>query len=202
MIKGNVTLCGKISHAITTASDGENEVYTHLLVKLYLSDKAGRVKECLVSVHKKGSISEDPVQYQTGSPVEITGQLTCRKYGKELYMSLTADSISLAEKNQADRISGEIEFYNCTGEAPEIKADHRGYLYLSNFSTEQPDKECVSTWIRFIHFPEDQEETLRNNNNIPRKGVLDILFYNSSMSLGYLFNESYKRKKQSKQNNQ
>ena len=45
MIKGNIGLCGKISHAITTVSNGKNEVYTHLLVKLYLSDKVGRVKE-------------------------------------------------------------------------------------------------------------------------------------------------------------
>lgn len=195
MIKGNVTLYGKISNAITTDSNRENEIYTHLLVKLYLPNKAGRIKECLVSVCKKESTPEDSIQYQTGTPVKITGQLSCRKYEKEFYMNLTADSITLSEKNHAEGISGEIEFYNCTGKAPEINADNHGYLYLSGFSTEQRDKECVSTWIRFIDFPEEQEAPPIKNNDIPRKGVLDILFYNSSMSLGYLFKETYKRRR-------
>lgn len=195
MIKGNVTLCGKISHATTLGPNQEDEIYTFLLVKLNLSNKAGNIKECLVSVCMKRNSPESSIQYSTGTPVEITGQLTCRKHEKKLYIDLAADSITFSAKNQADSIRGEVEFYNYAGKVPAIKADTHGYLYVSSFNDEQPDKECISTWIRFIHFSDEEEKCSKRNSDIPQKGVMDILFYNSNMNLGYLFKETSKRKR-------
>lgn len=191
MIKGNVTLCGKISHAATLRPNKQGQVYTNLSVKVNLPNGAGSTKECWVSVRKKGGILTDLEQYLIGTPVEVVGTLNFRKNNEDIYLNLTADSIEISDETKPECITGEVEFYGKVGTVPEIKDDKHGnkYLYFSGYSSEQSGEERVFTWVRFIRFSGEKEDFLEKGNGIHLTGTLDILFYNDRMNLGCRFKE-------------
>lgn len=191
MIKGTVTLCGKISRAATLKSNKQGEIYTNLSVKISLSNGPGDSKECWISVGKKGGTPAELAQYEIGTWVEVTGVLTFRKYKEEIYMNLAADSIMLSDETKKEGITGEIEFYGTIGSVPEMKNDKNGnkYLYFSGYSSEQVGEERAFTWVRFIRFSGEQEDFLVKGNGVHLKGTLDILFYHDRMNLGCRFKE-------------
>lgn len=191
MIKGNVTLCGKISRAATLKPNKQGEVYTNLSVKISLSNGPGDSKECWISVGKKGGTPAELAQYEIGTWVEVTGILTFRKYKEEIYMNLAADSIVLSDETKKEGITGEIEFYGTIGSVPEMKNDKNGnkYLYFSGYSSELVGEERAFTWVRFIRFSGEQEDFLVKGNGVHLKGALDILFYHDRMNLGCRFRE-------------
>lgn len=191
MIKGNVTLRGRISHAATLRPNKQGEIYTNFSVKVGLPVGAGQVKDCWVSVRKKGGTQEELSQYLIDTPVEISGTLNFRKCKEEIYLNLTADSIEISDGAKTEGIAGEVEFYGKIGTAPEIKDDKHGnkYLYFSGFSSDQSGDERVFTWVRFIRFTGEKEDFLEKGNGIHLTGTLDILFYNDRLSLGCRFKE-------------
>lgn len=191
MIKGNVTLRGRISHAATLRPNKQGEIYTNFSVKVGLPVGAGQVKDCWVSVRKKGGTQEELSQYLIDTPVEISGTLNFRKSKEEIYLNLTADSIEISDGAKIEGIAGEVEFYGKIGTAPEIKDDKHGnkYLYFSGFSSDQSGEERVFTWVRFIRFTGEKEDFLEKGNGIHLTGTLDILFYNDRLSLGCRFKE-------------
>lgn len=191
MIKGNVTLRGRISHAATLRPNKQGEIYTNFSVKVGLPVGAGQVKDCWVSVRKKGGTQEELSQYLIDTPVEISGTLNFRKSKEEIYLNLTADSIEISDGAKTEGIAGEVEFYGKIGTAPEIKDDKHGnkYLYFSGFSSDQSGDERVFTWVRFIRFTGEKEDFLEKGNGIHLTGTLDILFYNDRLSLGCRFKE-------------
>lgn len=191
MIKGNVTLRGRISHAATLRPNKQGEIYTNFSVKVGLPVGAGQVKDCWVSVRKKGGTQEELSQYLIDTPVEISGILNFRKSKEEIYLNLTADSIEISDGAKTEGIAGEVEFYGKIGTAPEIKDDKHGnkYLYFSGFSSDQSGEERVFTWVRFIRFTGEREDFLEKGNGIHLTGTLDILFYNDRLSLGCRFKE-------------
>lgn len=191
MIKGNVTLRGRISHAATLRPNKQGEIYTNFSVKVGLPVGAGQVKDCWVSVRKKGGTQEELSQYLIDTPVEISGTLNFRKSKEEIYLNLTANSIEISDGAKTEGIAGEVEFYGKIGTAPEIKDDKHGnkYLYFSGFSSDQSGDERVFTWVRFIRFTGEKEDFLEKGNGIHLTGTLDILFYNDRLSLGCRFKE-------------
>lgn len=191
MIKGNVTLRGRISQAATLRPNKQGEIYTNFSVKVSLPVGAGQVKDCWVSVRKKGGTQEELSQYLIDTPVEISGTLNFRKSKEEIYLNLTADSIEISDGTKTEGIAGEVEFYGKIGTAPEIKDDKHGnkYLYFSGFSSDQSGEERVFTWVRFIRFTGEKEDFLEKGNGIHLTGTLDILFYNDRLSLGCRFKE-------------
>lgn len=191
MIKGNVTLRGRISHAATLRPNKQGEIYTNFSVKVGLPVGAGQVKDCWVSVRKKGGTQEELSQYLIDTSVEISGILNFRKSKEEIYLNLTADSIEISDGAKTEGIAGEVEFYGKIGTAPEIKDDKHGnkYLYFSGFSSDQSGEERVFTWVRFIRFTGEREDFLEKGNGIHLTGTLDILFYNDRLSLGCRFKE-------------
>lgn len=191
MIKGNVTLRGRISHAATLRPNKQGEIYTNFSVKVGLPIGAGNVKDCWVSVRKKGGTQEELSQYLIDTPVEISGTLNFRKSKEEIYLNLTADSIEISDGTKTEGIAGEVEFYGKIGTAPEIKDDKHGnkYLYFSGFSSDQSGEERVFTWVRFIRFSGEKEDFLEKGNGIHLTGTLDILFYNDRINLGCRFKE-------------
>ena len=191
MIKGNVTLRGKISHTATLRPNKQGEIYTNFSVKVALPASAGNSKDCWVSVRKKGGTPEELEQYLIGTTVEIVGILNYRKSKADIYLNLTADSIVISDESKPECITGEIEFYGKIGTVPEIKDDKHGnkYLYFSGFSSEQAGEERVFIWVRFIRFSGEKEVFLEKGNGIHLIGTLDILFYNDRLSLGCRFKE-------------
>lgn len=191
MIKGNITLCGKISHAATLRPNKKGEIYTNFTVKVSLPNRAGSTKECYVFVRKKGGTANILEKYPVDTCVEITGVLTFRKSREKIYMNLTAESITCCEGEIKSGIKGEIEFYGTIGTIPEIKYDKHGnkYLCFSGFSSEKSGEERVFTWVRFIRFSEEKESFLEKGNGIHLVGVLDILLYNERLNLGCRFKE-------------
>lgn len=191
MIKGNVTLRGRISHAATLRPNKQGEIYTNFSVKVALPIGAGNVKDCWVSVRKKGGSQEELAQYLIDTPVEISGTLNFRKSKEEIYLNLTADSIEISDGTKTEGIAGEVEFYGKIGTAPEIKDDKHGnkYLYFSGFSSDLSGEERVFTWVRFIRFSGEKEDFLEKGNGIHLTGTLDILFYNDRINIGCRFKE-------------
>ena len=133
MIRGNVTLCGIISHAATLRPNKKGEIFTNFTVKVSLPSGAGSTKDCYVFVRKKGGTANILEQYPVDTLVEVTGILTFYKSREELYMNLAAESVTCCEGEMKQGISGNIEFYGTVGTIPEIKDDKHGnkYLYFS-----------------------------------------------------------------------
>lgn len=191
MIKGNVTLRGKLSSAATLRPNKIGEIYTNFSVTVSLSTGVGNTKDCLVSVRKKGGTPEELEKYLIGSWVEITGILTFRKNKETIYLNLLADTVEIADETKSDCILGEIEFYGKVGTEPSIKDDKYGkkYMYFSGYSSEMSGEERAFIWVRFIRFSGEKEEFLVKGNGIHLSGTLDILFYNDRLSLGCRFTE-------------
>ena len=191
MIKGNVPLCGRISHTATLRPNKQGEIFTNFTVKVGLPTGVGKTKDCVVSIRKKGGTPEELELYLVETIVEITGILSFRKSKEDVYLNLTAESIKIVDENKSEFISGEVEFYGKIGTVPEVKDDKHGnkYLYFSAFSSDRSGEECVFTWMRFIRFSGEKEEFLEKGNGIHLTGTLDILFYNDRLSLGCRFKE-------------
>lgn len=191
MIRGNVTLCGIISHAATLRPNKKGEIYTNFTVKVSLPSGAGSTKDCYVFVRKKGGTANILEQYPVDILVEVTGILTFYKSREKLYMNLAAESVTCCEGETKQGISGNIEFYGTVGTIPEIKDDKHGnkYLYFSGFSSEQSGEERVFTWVRFVRFSGEKEKFLEKGNGVHLVGALDILFYNGRLNLGCRFKE-------------
>lgn len=191
MIKGNVNLRGRISHAATLRPNKQGEIYTNLSVKVGLPVGAGNIKDCWISVRKKGGTMEELEQYLIGTSVEIAGTLNFRKTKEDIYLNLTADSIVLSDETKPECITGDMEFYGNIGTQPEIRDDKHGnkYLYFSGYSSEQSGEERTFTWVRFIRFSGEKEDFLEKGNGIHLTGTLDILYYNDRISLGCRFKE-------------
>lgn len=191
MIKGNVTLCGRICHIATLRPNKQGELYTNFSVKVSLPVGGGNTKDCWISVRKKGGTNEELEQYLIDTPVEITGTLNFRKNKEDIYLNLTADSIEIVSDTKRESITGEMEFYGKVGTAPEIRDDKYGnkYMYFSGYSSEMSGEERVFIWVRFIRFSGDKEDFLEKGTGIHLTGTLDLLFYNDRLSLGCRFKE-------------
>ncbi len=191
MIKGNVTLCGRICHIATLRPNKKGELYTNFSVKVSLPVGVGNTKDCWISVRKKGGTLEELKQYLIGTSVEITGILNFHKSKEDIYLNLTADTIEFVDNTRPECIAGEIEFYGKVGTVPEIKDDKHGnkYMYFSGYSSEMSGEERVFIWVRFIRFSGEIEDFLKKGNGIHLTGTLDMLFYNDHLSLGCRFRE-------------
>lgn len=191
MIKGNVTLCGRICHTATLRPNKQGELYTNFSVKVSLPIGGGNTKDCWISVRKKGGTNEELEQYLIDTPVEVTGILNFRKNKEDIYLNLTADSIEIVSDTKPESITGEMEFYGKVGTAPEMRDDKYGnkYMYFSGYSSEMSGEERVFIWVRFIRFAGDKEDFLEKGTGIHLTGMLDLLFYNDRLSLGCRFKE-------------
>lgn len=190
MIKCNVTVCGTISRAAAVRTNSEGKPFTTLAVGCVIPARNGINKTVEISVAQDGEASVLS-EYAVGKRVEITGVLTFKKRGDNLYFNLSASSVSFSVTSEEDSIKGEMLFRGKTGKNIEEKTDKKGknFLQFSAFSAEKVNDGFEYLWVRFIGFDHEREEWLRPQSGIEAKGELELSVYNDRLNIACRISE-------------
>ena len=94
MIKCYVTVCGTISKAVVVRTNNENKTFTAFAVNCVIPARNGIDKTVEISVAKDGE-EYNRADYTVGKRVEISGVLTFKKRGDNLYFNMSASSVNL-----------------------------------------------------------------------------------------------------------
>ncbi len=183
MIKCNVTVCGTISKAAAVRTYNENKAFTAFAVNCVIPARNGIDKTVEISVAKDGE-EYNRADYTVGKRVEISGVLTFRKRGDNLYLNLSASDVSLSASDE-DSIKGEMHFRGKTGKNIEEKTDRKGknFLQFSAFSAEKVNDGFEYLWVRFLGFDREREKWLQPQTGIEAKGELELSVYNDKLNI-------------------
>lgn len=94
MIKCNVTVGGTISRVATVRTNNEGKVFTAFAVNCVIPAKSGINKTVEISIAKDGEDNELK-NYAIGQRVNVSGTLTFKKRGDNLYFNLSASDVGL-----------------------------------------------------------------------------------------------------------
>ena len=173
MIKCNVTVCGTISKAAVVRTNNENKAFTAFAVNCVIPARNGIDKTVEISVAKDGE-EYNRADYTVGKRVEISGVLTFKKRGDNLYFNLSASSVNLTVASNEDSIKGEMLFRGKTG---------KNFLQFSAFSAEKVNDGFEYLWVRFLGFDREREEWLQPQTGIEAKGELELSVYNDKLNI-------------------
>jgi len=184
MIKCNVTVCGTISKAAVVRTNNENKAFTAFAVNCVIPARNGIDKTVEISVAKDGE-EYNRADYTVGKRVEISGVLTFKKRGDNLYFNMSASSVNLTVASNEDSIKGEMLFRGKTGKNIEEKTDKKGknFLQFSAFSAEKVNDGFEYLWVRFLGFDREREEWLQPQTVIKAKGELELSVYNDKLNI-------------------
>lgn len=184
MIKCNVTVCGTISKAAVVRTNNENKAFTAFAVNCVIPARNGIDKTEEISVAKDGE-EYNRADYTVGKRVEISGVLTFKKRGDNLYFNMSASSVNLTVASNEDSIKGEMLFRGKTGKNIEEKTDKKGknFLQFSAFSAEKVNDGFEYLWVRFLGFDREREEWLQPQTGIKAKGELELSVYNDKLNI-------------------
>ena len=184
MIKCNVTVCGTISKAAVVRTNNENKAFTAFAVNFVIPARNGIDKTVEISVAKDGE-EYNRADYTVGKRVEISGVLTFKKRGDNLYFNMSASSVNLTVASNEDSIKGEMHFRGKTGKNIEEKTDKKGknFLQFSAFSAEKVNDGFEYLWVRFLGFDREREEWLQSQTGIEVKGELELSVYNDKLNI-------------------
>lgn len=184
MIKCNVTVCGTISKAAVVRTNNENKAFTAFAVNCVIPAGNGINKTVEISVAKDGE-EYNRADYTVGKRVEISGVLTFKKRGDNLYFNMSASSVNLTVASNEDSIKGEMHFRGKTGKNIEEKTDKKGknFLQFSAFSAEKVNDGFEYLWVRFLGFDREREEWLQPQTGIETKGELELSVYNDKLNI-------------------
>ena len=184
MIKCNVTVCGTISKAAVVRTNNENKAFTAFAVNCVIPARNGIDKTVEISVAKDGE-EHNRADYTVGKRVEISGVLTFKKRGDNLYFNMSASSVNLTVASNEDSIKGEMLFRGKTGKNIEEKTDKKGknFLQFSAFSAEKVNDGFEYLWVRFLGFDREREEWLQPQTGIEAKCELELSVYNDKLNI-------------------
>lgn len=184
MIKCNVTVCGTISKAAVVRTNNENKAFTAFAVNCVIPARNGIDKTVEISVAKDGE-EYNRADYTVGKRVEISGVLTFKKRGDNLYFNMSASSVNLTVASNEDSIKGEMHFRGKTGKNIEEKTDKKGrnFLQFSAFSVEKVNDGFEYLWVRFLGFDRERKEWLQPQTSIEAKGELELSVYNDKLNI-------------------
>lgn len=184
MIKCNVTVRGTISKAAVVRTNNENKAFTAFAVNCVIPARNGIDKTVEISVAKDGE-EYNRADYTVGKRVEISGVLTFKKRGDNLYFNMSASSVNLTVASNEDSIKGEMLFRGKTGKNIEEKTDKKGknFLQFSAFSAEKVNDGFEYLWVRFLGFDREREEWLQPQTSIEAKGELELSVYNDKLNI-------------------
>jgi hypothetical protein len=158
MIRADVNMTGAIKRSATTRTDKNENPYLSFVVKVNLPDAKGKGRDLEVLVTYKGGKKSDLSLFTEGKRVTVQGTLDIRKKGEDLAFYLTASKVSTKNVPDDDGITGELHFRGRlkNDNICEEKSDRHGnpYLLFSAYSSEKVGENFVSTWVRFLRFPE------------------------------------------------
>lgn len=184
MIKCNVTVCGTVSRAAAVRTNNEGKPFTAFAVNCVVPAKNGINKTVEISVAKDGE-ETGLSDYAVGKRVEISGVLTFKKRGENLYFNLSASSVSLSVSSNEDSIGGDMHFRGKTGKNIDEKTGKNGkkFLQFSAFSAEKVNDGFEYLWVRFVGFDREREGWLQPQTGIEVKGELELSVYNDKLNI-------------------
>ena len=158
MIKADVNMTGTIKKSATLRTDKNDKPYLSFVVKVNLPDEKGGEAALDVLVNLRGGKKSDINHYSEGRRVTVQGVLDIRKKEENLAFYLSADKVAVKDVSEQDSITGELHFRGRlkNDNIYEEKNDRKGnpYLLFSAYSSEKVKENFVSTWVRFLRFPE------------------------------------------------
>ena len=177
-------MCGTISKAAVVRTNNENKAFTAFAVNCVIPARNGIDKTVEISVAKDGE-EYNRADYTVGKRVEISGVLTFKKRGDNLYFNMSASSVNLTVASNEDSIKGEMLFRGKTGKNIEEKTDKKGknFLQFSAFSAEKVNDGFEYLWVRFLGFDREREEWLQPQTGIETKGELELSVYNDKLNI-------------------
>lgn len=186
MIKCNLNVCAVICRAANVKEGKDGNSFLSFNVKLPIEGRDGSSKELEMSVSADGDKSKASV-YAAGRRVNLTGTLMVRKKGGKIYYNFRAESVSIANSKDADRIEGTMMFRGKIGKkGVDVKTDKNNDTYkaFSAFSTDKDGDKVEFTWIRFLYFnPKDGEDFLTADAYIEVEGDLQLGVFKDDISL-------------------
>ena len=184
MIKCNVTVCGTVSRAAAVRTNNEGKPFTAFAVNCVVPAKNGINKTVEISVAKDGE-ETGLSDYAVGKRMEISGVLTFKKRGENLYFNLSASSVSLSVGSNEDSIGGDMHFRGKTGKNIDEKTGKNGkkFLQFSAFSAEKVNDGFEYLWVRFVGFDREREGWLQPQTGIEVKGELELSVYNDKLNI-------------------
>lgn len=184
MIKCNVTVCGTVSRAAAVRTNNDGKPFTAFAVNCVVPAKNGINKTVEISVAKDGE-ETGLSDYAVGKRVDISGVLTFKKRGENLYFNLSASSVSLSVGSNEDSIGGDMHFRGKTGKNIDEKTGKNGkkFLQFSAFSAEKVNDGFEYLWVRFLGFDREREEWLQPQTGIEAKGELELSVYNDKLNI-------------------
>lgn len=184
MIKCNVTVCGTVSRAAAVRTNNDGKPFTAFAVNCVVPAKNGINKTVEISVAKDGE-ETGLSDYAVGKRVDISGVLTFKKRGENLYFNLSASSVSLSVGSNEDSIGGDMHFRGKTGKNIDEKTGKNGkkFLQFSAFSAEKVNDGFEYLWVRFVGFDREREEWLQPQTGIEVKGELELSVYNDKLNI-------------------
>jgi len=167
----------------TVRTNSENKVFTAFAVNCVVPAKSGINKTVEISVAKDGEDNELK-NCALGQRVNVSGTLTFKKRGDNLYFNLSASEVTLSASNE-DSIKGEMNFRGKTGKNIEEKTDKKGkdFLQFSGFSAEKVNDGFEYLWVRFFGFDCKREKWLQPQTGIEVKGDMELSVYNDKLNL-------------------
>ena len=169
MIRADVNMTGTIKRSATTRTDKNEKPYLSFVVNVKLPDAKGKGRDLDVLVTFQGGKKSDLSLFTEKQRVTVQGTLDIRKKGEDLAFYLTANKVSVKNVPDEDGITGELHFRGRlkNDNIYEEKSDRNGnpYLLFSAYSSEKVGDNFVSTWVRFLRFPEKGMYRRASGNN-------------------------------------
>ncbi len=182
MIKCNVTVCGIVSREVTNRTNNDGNAFMTFAMNVAIPARNGINKTVEISVVKDG-IDDGLTELKTGRRIEVSGILTMKKRGENLYFNLSANSVNVTSAE--DSIKGDMDFRGKIGKTIEEKTDKNGkpYIQFSAFSAEKLQDGFEYLWVRFIRFEKGRESWLQPATKIEAKGELELSVFNDRLNL-------------------
>ena len=158
MIRADVNMTGTIKRSATAKTDKNNNPYLSFIVMVKLPNGKGKGRDLDVLVTVPEGKKRDLSLYAENRRVTVQGSLDIRKKGEDLAFYLTGNKVSVKDVPDEDGITGELHFRGRLKNENiyEEKSDRNGnpFLSFSAYSSEKVGENFVSTWVRFLRFPE------------------------------------------------
>ena len=144
--------------------------------------KSGINKTVEISVAKDGEDNELK-NCALGQRVNVSGTLTFKKRGDNLYFNLSPSEVTLSASNE-DSIKGEMHFRGKTGKTLKRRPTRKARTFYSlRLFRRKVNDGFEYLWVRFFGFDCKREEWLQPQTGIEVKGDMELSVYNDKLNL-------------------
>ena len=186
MLKSEVCVNGLVTRAAVAKTNSEGKSFVTFGLRVdtpYVTDLRTVLD---ISVSRDG---DDTAGIVLNGRVEVKGTLTFKKRGEKIYLNLHASEVNMSPASTTDMISGALSFRGTLGKTIDSKTDKNGkpYLLFSGFSSEKVDENFEYTWVRFVHFGEN--ELVKPQAKLEITGGLELSVYKEKLNISCRISE-------------